>query len=100
MSLQKPQPHQDADDDNDEIVPEEIAAASDETPIEDLTAPELNAETEGLVEWDTPPEATGHATPKVALEDETSAAEQLVEEGTDEAERDRRIAAADPDFEP
>lgn len=36
----------------------------------------------------------------VKPEDKASAAEELVKEGMDEANRDRRIAAADPDFEP
>jgi len=85
--------------DDDDISPEELEVAADETPT-DVTAPELSSETKELVEWDQPPEATGHAAPKVLPDDETSIAEQLVEEGTDEADRDRRIAAADPDFEP
>ena len=38
--------------------------------------------------------------PAVKPEDEISAVERLVEEGMDEADRDRRIAAVDPDFEP
>ena len=38
--------------------------------------------------------------PTVKPEDETSIAEQLINEGTDEADRERRIAAEDPDFEP
>jgi hypothetical protein len=92
-----PKPRQPNDDDD--FAPEDLEVAADETPT-DVTAPELNPETKGLVEWDTPPDATGHAAPKVAPEDETSIAEQLVYEGTDEADRDRRIAATDPDFEP
>ncbi len=95
--IMKPQPALPNDDDD--ISPEELEVAADETPT-DVTAPELSPETEELVEWDEPPESTGHAVPKVLPEDETSAAEQLVREGTDEADRDRRIAAADPDFEP
>ncbi len=85
--------------DDDDISPEEMNDATDETPT-DMTAPEVNPETKELVEWDEAPEVTGHAVSKVLPEDETSAAEQLVFEGTDEAERDRRMAAADPDFEP
>jgi len=95
--VMKPQPAMPNDDDD--ISPEELEVAADETPT-DVTAPELSSETKELVEWDQPPEATGHAAPKVLPDDETSIAEQLVEEGTDEADRDRRIAAADPDFEP
>ena len=85
--------------DDDEISAEEIEVASDETPT-DVTAPELNDQTKELVEWDEPPEAAGHAAPKVKPEDEVSVAEQLVYEGTDEADREQRLAAADPDFEP
>jgi len=85
--------------DDSEVDPEEIEAASDETPT-DVTAPELDARTKELTEWDTPPTASGEAAPKVLPEDETSAVEELVYEGTDEAYRDRRLASADPDFEP
>ena len=84
---------------DDDIDPEEIQAAADETPT-DLTAPELNEQTKELTEWDEPPSASGAAAPKVLPEDEVSIAEQLVYEGTDEADRDLRLAAADPDFEP
>ena len=94
MNQPAPQPDEDED-----IDPEEIAAASDDTPT-DVTAPELDKETKELVTWDEPPGASGHAAPKVLPEDYVSAAEQLVYEGTDEADRVRRLAAADPDFEP
>lgn len=92
-----PKPRQPNDDDD--FAPEDLDVAADETPT-DVTAPELNAETKELVEWDTAPAAAGQVAPKVVPEDDTTIAEQLVYEGTDEAERDRRIAAADPDFEP
>lgn len=81
---------------------EELAdAAADESPT-DVTAPELNAKTEELTEWDDAPESHGTAAPKVVPEenDDDTIASKLVYEGTDEAERERRIAAADPDFEP
>jgi len=80
---------------------EELADATDETPT-DVTAPELNAKTEELTEWDDAPESHGTAAPKVIPEDndDDTIASKLVYEGTDEAERDRRIAAADPDYEP
>ncbi|HEY5953561.1 MAG TPA: hypothetical protein VIT18_04300 [Terrimicrobiaceae bacterium] len=77
--------------------PREIDAASDETPT-DFTAPELSSATKDLIEWDEPPTASGTAAP--LPEDDVPAAEQLVYEGADEADRERRIAAADPDFEP
>lgn len=85
--------------DNEDIDPEEIQSASDETPT-DVTAPELTPETRELTAWDEAPDSTGTMAHKVLPEDEVPAAEQLVYEGTDEADRDRRLAAADPDFEP
>ena len=81
---------------------EEIADAADETPT-DVTAPEVDARTEEITEWDDAPANHGAAAPKVAPggeEDEDSIAAKLVYEGTDEADREQRIAAADPDFEP
>jgi hypothetical protein len=81
---------------------EEIADAAEEAPT-DVTAPEVDARTEQLTEWDDPPAAHGTAAPKIASDDEddeNTIAAKLVYEGTDEAERDRRMAAADPDFEP
>ena len=45
-------------------------------------------------------DAAGEAVPKVLPEDENAVAEELVEEGVEEADRDQRIASADPDFEP
>jgi hypothetical protein len=83
----------------DEVDPEEIQAAADETPT-DTTPPELDEQTKALTEWDEPAGSTGTSAPKVLPEDEGSALEQLVYEGVDEAERERRMAAADPDFEP
>ena len=81
---------------------EELAEATDETPT-DVTAPEVNARTDELTEWDDAPESHGTAAPKVMPDDDNdddTIASKLVYEGTDEAERERRIAAADPDFEP
>lgn len=94
MSANIPAP----DDDAQEIA-EETEVAADETPT-DVTAPELSDRTKNLTEWDDVPEAHGTAAPKVAPDDEDTIASQLVYEGTDEAERERRMAAADPDFEP
>ncbi len=94
MNSQQPLPNED-----DDIDPAEIETASDETPT-DGTPPELDPQTENLTAWDEAPSAAGTAAPRVVPDDETSVAEQLVNEGTDEAERDRRLAAADPDFEP
>jgi len=77
-------------------------AAADETPT-DVNAPELNDQTKDLTAWDEAPSSHGTAAPKVVQDDdddEDTVAAKLVYEGTDEADRERRIAAADPDFEP
>jgi hypothetical protein len=94
MNPQQPLPNEDEDFD-----PEEIEAAANETRVDD-TPPELDPRTENLTKWNEPPTASGTAAPKVEPEDEASIAEQLVNEGTDEADRVSRLAAADPDFEP
>lgn len=85
--------------DDSDFAPEELEAAVDETPAA-AEAPEVNAETRDLTTWDQAPGATGNETPAVREDDETTIAEQLVTEGIEEAERDRRIAASDPDFQP
>jgi len=82
---------------------EEIADAAADESLTDVTPPEVDARTAEITEWDDAPAAHGKAAPKVKPEDdeeEDSAAAKLVYEGTDEAERERRIAAADPDFDP
>jgi hypothetical protein len=94
MTPRNPQPNDDED-----FEPEEIADAANEMST-NMTAPELDERTEELTTWDEPPAAAGTAAPKVEPEDEVSISEQLVYEGTDEADRELRIAAADPDFEP
>jgi hypothetical protein len=87
------------DPDDDEADVNELETAADETPT-DAAAPEVSKATENLVAWDDPPDSAGHEAPRVLPEDEASVAEQLVEKGVDAADRERRIAAADPDFEP
>ena len=94
MNPQSPRPNED-----EEVDLEAIQAASDETPT-DLTPPELSAQTKDLTEWDELPSASGMVAHKVLPEDAMSVAEQLVDEGADEADRQQRLAAADPDFEP
>ena len=87
-------------DEEDVAAAEELAEAADETPT-DVTAPETDDRTKDLTEWDDAPVAHGTAAPKRIEEDEDdSLGAQLVYDGTDEAERERRMAAADPDFEP
>lgn len=94
MNTQNPSPNDDED-----FEPEELDEAADETPT-DTTAPELDPRTKKLTEWDEPPSSRGGPVPKTEIDDEDTTAQRLVYEGTDEAERERRIAAADPDFEP
>jgi hypothetical protein len=84
---------------DEEFDPEELEAAADETPT-DAIPPELDERTKDLTTWDEAPASAGTAAPKVVPEDEAAVEEQLVDEGVDEAERERRMAAADPDFEP
>jgi len=78
---------------------EEIEDASSER-ITPHIAPEVDRKTENITEWDEPPAAAGVSAPKVPLEDEAEVPEELTEEGIDEADREQRIASADPDFEP
>ncbi len=48
----------------------------------------------GLVTWDEAPDATGHAVKKAEPEDERSSAEQLIEEGLEEAEHEQMVEGA------
>ncbi len=59
--------------------------------------PEVDPKTASLEAWNDVPDESGREVPKVAMEDEIPAVEQLVEEGMEEADREQRIAAADPD---
>jgi hypothetical protein len=93
MNANKPEPEDEESDAS------ELDTASDRAP-HGAKAPEIPAKLESLTEWDQPVDAAGDEVPKVLPEDETSAAEELVEEGIEEADRDQRIAAVDPDFEP
>lgn len=94
MNMENPSPNDDED-----FEPEELNEAADETPT-DTTAPEVDTRTKTLTEWDEAPSSHGSAVPKTEVDDEDTISQRLVYEGTDEAERERRIAAADPDFEP
>ncbi len=92
--MSKPLPNDDTD-----VDPAELEAVEDETRGEAI-APELTAQNAKLTEWDEPADATGGEVAKVKPDDEVPAAVQFVEEGLDAADRDQRLAAADPDFEP
>jgi hypothetical protein len=94
MNQNRVEPH-----DDDEFDAEEIDAAAEERITPDV-APEENSKTKDLTEWDQPASPSAGAVPRTPLEDETSISEQLIEEGIDEADREQRLASADPDFEP
>ena len=83
--------------DADETDPQIIEDAVNETSASDIP-PEVDEQTAKLTSWDEAPAAA--AAPAIEPDDEVTVAELLVEEGMEEAERDRRIAAVDPDFEP
>ena len=83
--------------DADEVDPQTIEDAVNEAPASDIP-PEVDEKTAELTSWDETPAVPG--APTIEPEDEVTVAELLVEEGMEEADRDRRIAAADPDFEP
>lgn len=59
------------------------------------TAPEVDARTEAIAAWDDIPEESGGRAPTRSLDDENTVAEQLVEEGIEEADHSQRLSAAD-----
>lgn len=95
----KSEPRERGEGNEQEFDPAEIDAASERIPDQDA-APEVPPKMEALTEWDTPVDAAGEPVAKTQPEDETRIAEELVEEGVSEADRDQRLASADPDFEP
>ena len=56
-------------------------------------APEVVAAMEQVSTWDDPPAQAGHRVPSTPLDDEGNIAEQLIQDGVQEAEHDRRVAA-------
>ena len=62
-------------------------------------APELPIGAENLTTWDESPATRGGATQKFNLSDENGVGQALVEDGVESADRDQRLAAADPDYE-
>ncbi len=72
----------------------ELVDAAQELRTSELP-PEVNEQTAALEEWDEAPSVSGGEVPRIELEDETPVAEQLVNEGIEEADREQRIAAAD-----
>jgi len=76
-------------------------AAEEITDLGVEPAPEIAPRTENLTTWDEPAGSTGSATPKYTLdEDENQVGEELVQGGVESADRDSRLAASDPDYEP
>jgi hypothetical protein len=61
---------------------------------ERVVPPETSLELEGMTDWDEAPVATGERTAKWIPDNEERLAEELVEEGLDEADHERRLAAA------
>lgn len=57
--------------------------------------PEVPPGDENLTTWNESPDLTGHAAPTFPPDDETDIAEELTEEGVEEADVDRRRAAKD-----
>ena len=60
---------------------------------EPANAPESDAVAEQITEWDAPLDQSGHRVETRSLEDEATIAEQLIEDGNEEADHDLRVAA-------
>jgi hypothetical protein len=63
----------------------------------DTTPPEVVKGTEALTEWDQRADATGTWTPREGVDDGVLDAARLYEAGIEEADRERRLAAHEPD---
>jgi len=80
----------------DRVLNSDFAQARRELTGEERLVPEDSAEDKVPEEsrWEPNPESTGHHTPPVPAPDEQTFAEQLVEEGVQEAEHDQMLRAA------
>ena len=76
--------------------PAEVVEASEDVNSPNLP-PEVVSGTEEITEWDEPYGTTGVSAPRVLPTDDFQA-EALVQDGIEEADREQRIAAADPDL--
>jgi hypothetical protein len=76
--------------------PSEMVDASEDVSSGD-TPPEVVPGVEELTEWYTPLGAAGVSAP-VGVGTDDFQAEALVQDGIEEADREQRIAAADPDL--
>ena len=76
---------------------EDLEGPGTPPPAPELVQPELG----DVVAWDEPVDASGQRAPRTGLEDETMVGQRLVEEGIEEADHDRRVAASEeiPDEE-
>jgi len=69
----------------------ELGGGSDES----IAPGEEAAVAEDLQTWDAPVQEAGHRVESVPLEDEANVPEQLIAEGVDEADHDRRASATE-----
>jgi len=88
--IDQPQTSHPDDNDLDEEVLENAAREDGKN-----LAPEESSETEELTAWDETPDASGHQIPDRSEESDETIAEQLVDAGNDEADREQRKAADD-----
>lgn len=88
--------------DDPDVDPKDIQAAAEEMTDPGVDpAPEESPELARVTQWDEAPSTTGTATPKYGGDmDENQVGEELVQDGVESADRDSRLAATDPDFEP
>ncbi len=62
----------------------------------EIVAPEVDVRAvEELEEWDVPSDQNGRQVNQVTIDDEATVAEQLIQDGLEEADHDRRVAAAE-----
>ncbi len=93
-------PNETKSDADPEIDPAEVDAAAQEMTDPGVDpAPEITPQTENLTRWDEAPGSKGRIAPKVRPEDESAVGQELVQDGVESADRDQRLAAADPDYE-
>jgi hypothetical protein len=76
--------------------PSEMVDAAEDVNSPDQP-PEVVSGVEDITAWDEPSGSTGVSAPRVVPTDDLIA-EELVRDGVEEADREQRIAAADPDL--
>jgi hypothetical protein len=81
--------------------PAEVDAAAQEITDPGVEPPpEVSKATENLTAWDEAPGSRGGPVEKFQLDEENQVGAELVQDGVESADRDSRLAAADPDYEP